>query len=133
MHRIGKLNVVWPARAKIAQIMQCSMRRPISITTVSAARAGTTTMSAATLNDLRLWKIFDGCNAFRRIRNVSTWFRHGGALVGNAPLLCLGRENYTKSCVVSSPKPDFAATVSVFRRRARPCRSDGDSRQSPLV
>ena len=114
MHRIGKLNVVWPARAKIAQIMQCSMRRPISITTVSAARAGATTMSAATLNDLCFWKIFGGCDAFGSIWNVSTWSRHGGALLGNAPLLCSKRETYPKPRVVSSPKPEIFATVSFF-------------------
>ncbi len=112
MHRIGKLNVMWPTREKVAQIMQRSVRGPISITTVSAACAGTTTMSTTTPNDLRFRKIFGGYDAFGSIWNVSTWSRHGGALVGNAPLLCSRRENYTKSRVVSSPKPDFAATVS---------------------
>ena len=85
MHRIGELNVVWPAREKVAQIMQRSMRGPISITTVSTACAGTTTMIATTPNDLRLWKIFGGRDAFGNIWNVSTWSRHGGALLGNAP------------------------------------------------
>ena len=113
MDRIGELNVVWPAREKVAQIMKRSMRSPISITTVSTACAGTTTMTATTLNDLHLGKIFGGCDAFGSIWNVSTWSRHGGALLGNAPLLCSRREIYPKPCVVSSPKPDFAATVSV--------------------
>ena len=114
MHRIGELNFVWPTREKVAQIMQRSMRSPISITTVSTACAGTTTMIATTPNDLRLWKIFGGRDAFGNIWNVSTWSRHGGALLGNAPLLCLGRETYTKSRIASSPKPDFAATVSIY-------------------
>ena len=114
VHRIGELNVVWPTKEEVAQIMKRSMRRPISITTVSTACAGTTTMTATTLNDLRLWKILGGCDALGGIWNVPTWSRHGGALRGNAPLLCSGREIYPKPRVVSSPKPDFAATVSIF-------------------
>ena len=69
-------------------------------------------MTATTPNDLRLWKIFGGCDAFGGIWNVPTWSRHGGALLGNAPLLCSEREIYPKPRVVSSPKPDFFATVS---------------------
>jgi hypothetical protein len=87
MHRIGEVNVVWPTREKVAQIMKRSMRHPISITTVSTACAGTTTMTATTLSDLRLWKIFGGSDAFGGIWNVPTWSGHGGALLGNAPLL----------------------------------------------
>ena len=114
VHRIGELNVVWPTREKVAQIMKRSMRDPISITTVSTACAGTTTMTATTLNDLRLWEIFGGCDAFGSIWNVPTWSCHGGALLGNAPLLRSGREIYPKPRAVSSPKPDFAATVSNY-------------------
>jgi hypothetical protein len=44
-------------------------------------------MTATALNDLRLWKIFGGCDAFSGIWNVPAWSRHGGALLGNAPLL----------------------------------------------
>ena len=112
VHRIGELNVVWPTREKVAQIMKRSMRGPISITTASTACAGTTTMTATTLNDLRLWKIFGRCDAFGSIRNVPTWSRHGGALLGHAPLLCSRREIYSKARIASSAKPDFFATVS---------------------
>ena len=122
MHRIGELNFVWPTREKVAQIMQRSTSSPISITTVSTACAGTTTMIATTPNDLRLWKIFGGCNAFGSIWNVSTWSHHGGALIGNAPLLCSGREIYPKPPLVSSPKPDFDATVSA---KASVCANGG--------
>ncbi len=114
MHRIGELNVVWPSREEIAQIMKRSMRSPISITTMSTACAGTTTMTATTLNDLRLGKIFGGCDAFGSIRNVLAWACHDGALLGNDPLLCLGREIYSKSRIVSSSKPESFATVSEF-------------------
>ena len=113
MDRIGELNVVWPAREKVAQIMKRSMRSPISITTVSTACAGTTTMTTTTLNDLRFGKIFDGCDAFGSIPNVSTWACHDGALLGNAPLLCLGRGIYSKPRALSSSKPEFFATVSI--------------------
>ena len=115
MDRIGELNVVWPAREKVTQIMKRSMRSPISITTVSTACAETTTMTATTLNDLRFGKIFGGCDAFGSITNVPTWARHDGALLGNALLLCLRREIYSKPRVVSSSKPEFFATVSVGR------------------
>jgi hypothetical protein len=71
-------------------------------------------MIAATPNDLRLWKIFGGCNAFGSIWNVSTWSHHGGAHLGNAPLLCSGRGIYSKPRLVSSPKPDVLATVSII-------------------
>ena len=126
VNRIGELNVAWPTREKVAQIMKRSMRGPISITTVSTACAGTTTMTATTLSDLRLWKIFGRCDAFGSIWNVPTWSRHGGALLGNAPLLCSGREIYPKPRAVSPPKPDFFATVSKrtrYRRSRRRCRS----------
>ena len=86
MHRIGEVNVVWPTREKVAQIMKRAMRHPISITTVSTACAGTTTMTATTLSDLRLWKIFGGSDTFGGIWNVPTWSGHSGALLGNAPL-----------------------------------------------
>ena len=112
VNRIGELNVVWPTRGKVTQIMERSMRRPISIATVSTACAGATTMIATTLNGLRLWKVFRGCDAFGGIGNVPTWSRHGGALRGHAPLLCSRREIYPKLRRVSSPKPDFSATVS---------------------
>ena len=92
VNRIGELNVVWPTRENVAQIMKRSMRGPISITTASTARAGTTTMITTALNDLRFWKIFGGCDAFGSIWNVPTWSRHGGALLGKAPPLCSGRE-----------------------------------------
>ena len=128
MYRIGELNVVRPAREKIAQVMKCSMRSPISITTVSTACAGTTTMIATTPNALRLWKIFGGCNVFGSIWNISTWSHHGGALFGNAPPLGSGREIYPKPRVVSSPKPDFAATVSESTNRRRRGRPPGTGR-----
>jgi len=72
-------------------------------------------MTATTLDDLRLGKIFGGCDAFGGIGNVPTRSRHGGALLDNAPLLGSGREIYSKPRLVSSPKPDFCATVSLFR------------------
>jgi hypothetical protein len=112
--RIGEPDVVWSTREKVAQIMKRSLRGPISITTVPAACAGTPTMIAATLYYLRIWKIFAGCDALGGIWNVPTWSRHGGALLGHAPLLGSRREIYPKPLAVSSPKPDFDATVSAF-------------------
>ena len=85
VHRIGELNVVWPTREKVAQIMKRSMGSSISITTAPTACAGTTTMTTTALNGLRLWKIFGACDAFGGIWNVPTWSRHGGALLGNVP------------------------------------------------
>ena len=131
VNRIGELNVVWPTREKVAQIMKRSMRGPISITTASTACAGTTTMTATTLNDLRLWKIFGGCSAFGGIWNIPTWSRHGGALRDNAPLLGSGREIYPKPRVVSSPKPDFAATVSISLPFSQPSDSLAPGRCYP--
>jgi len=89
VNRIGELNVVWPTREKIAQIMQRSMRGPISIGTMPAIRAGSTTMIATLRNNSWLWQIFDRCDALGGIRNVPAWSRHGGVLRDNAPLRSL--------------------------------------------
>jgi hypothetical protein len=57
-------------------------------------------MTATALNNFRLWKFFGACDAFGGIWNVPTWSRHGGALLGNVPLLCQRRAIYPKPRVV---------------------------------
>ncbi len=96
MHRIGEPNVVWPAQANVAQIMKRSTRSPISITAVFAVGAPTMAMITTTLKDLRFRKIFDGCDAFGSILNVSTWSHHDDAFLGNGPNCTVGRESYSK-------------------------------------
>ncbi len=105
VNRLGHVNLMRPTRGKVPQIMKAPLRGSIPIRAVSAAWARTTTMTATPRNDLRLRQIFDTWDAFGGIRYILTWSRHGGALLGNAPLLCSGREIYSKPYPVSSPNP----------------------------
>ncbi|MCP5093794.1 MAG: hypothetical protein GY949_23065 [Gammaproteobacteria bacterium] len=52
------------------------------------------TMITTTLKDLRFGKIFDRCDAFGSILNVSTWSHHDDAFLGNGPNCAVGSESY---------------------------------------
>ena len=112
MDRIGELNVVRPSREKIAQIMKRSTRSPISITTVLAVGAPTMAMITTTLKDLRLGKIFDGCDAFGSILNVSTWSHHDDAFLGNGrQVKILRRRSNSQNQEFTPPRQDESRTT----------------------
>ncbi len=99
MNRMSHVNVAWPPRHEVAQIVKCPIRLPVPIGTVPTARATPTTIITTLLNYLWLRQIINTRRAFSAIRHVPTWTQHGVALLDNAPLLSIRPGNLRQTAV----------------------------------
>lgn len=80
------MDIVRPPRKQVAEVVQHTSVGSVAETGFSAMRTGTLPKVAAAMQDLRLGKVFGACDAFRDIREILSWSRHGKALLGHALL-----------------------------------------------
>jgi hypothetical protein len=81
MMRVGDLQIHWPARPQIAQIMQRPRQFPLAARLVAALRAGLPLESPPASLDLRLGEIVGIGDPFGGIGYVFTWSKVHPALL----------------------------------------------------
>jgi hypothetical protein len=79
---VDDMDVAWPTHHQVANVMQDPLAR-------SAAKTGSATKGTRAMgeipgatDDLGCGQIFGSSNAFRGIRQILPWSRHGKALLG---------------------------------------------------
>ena len=82
--RVDQMDVVRPTRQQMAKVVQHARESPVAETGFPTARANTLPEVTAASEYLGLRQIFLAGDAFRGIRQILSWSRHGKALLGHA-------------------------------------------------